>query len=126
MQAALAAGELQHAFDALLQGYQGVVVQYCTALLGHAADGEDVAQEVVLAIWLAFPHYQPTALLRTWVFRIARNQCGKSLRKLRSRVQIARTRLRDILTTSGPVPPCSPEELLGRQADDARSISRRL
>ena len=63
--------------NVLLQGYQAVVVQYCTTLLDDAADGEDVAQEVFLAILRALPRYEPTALLRTWVFRIARNRCLK-------------------------------------------------
>jgi RNA polymerase sigma-70 factor (ECF subfamily) len=77
VQAALATGDLTQAFEVLLQGYQAVVVQYCTALLDDAADGEDVAQEVFLAILRALPRYEPTALLRTWVFRIARNRCLK-------------------------------------------------
>jgi RNA polymerase sigma-70 factor, ECF subfamily len=77
VQAALATGDLMQAFEVLLQGYQAVVVQYCTTLLDDAADGEDVAQEVFLAILRALPRYAPTALLRTWVFRIARNRCLK-------------------------------------------------
>ena len=45
VQAALETGDVKQAFEVLLQGYQAIVVQYCTALL------------------------------RTWVFRIARNLC---------------------------------------------------
>ena len=74
---ALAAGDIQRAFEVLLQGYQAVVVRYCTTLLANTADGEDVAQEVFVAVLQALPRYQPTALLRTWVFRIARNLCRK-------------------------------------------------
>ena len=50
VQGALTAGDAKQAFEVLLQGYQGVVVQFCTALLGNAADGEDAAQEVFEAI----------------------------------------------------------------------------
>jgi len=75
VQAALAAGDLPQAFEVLVQGYQAVVVQFCTTLLDDAADGEDVAQEVFVGILRALPRYEPTALLRTWVFRIARNRC---------------------------------------------------
>jgi RNA polymerase sigma-70 factor, ECF subfamily len=74
---ALAAGDIQRAFEVLLQGYQAVVVRYCTTLLADTADGEDVAQEVFVAVLRALPRYQPTALLRTWIFRIARNLCRK-------------------------------------------------
>ena len=77
VQEALAAGDITQAFEALLQGYQAIVVQFCTTLLDNAADGEDVTQEVFLAILRALPRYQPTALLRTWVFRITRNRCLK-------------------------------------------------
>src|SRR5437660_10582342 len=79
VQTALATGELTQAFEVLLQGYQAVVVQYCTALLDDAADGEDVAQEVFLAILRALPRYEPSALLRRWVCRIARNPCLQHL-----------------------------------------------
>jgi RNA polymerase sigma-70 factor (ECF subfamily) len=75
VQAALETGDVKQAFEVLLQGYQAIVVQYCTALLDDAADGEDLAQEVFVAVFRALPRYQPTALLRTWVFRIARNLC---------------------------------------------------
>lgn len=77
VQSALAAGDMKQAFVELLEGYQAIVVQYCTTVLANAADGEDVAQEVFVGIWRALPRYQPTAQLRTWIFRIARNQCRK-------------------------------------------------
>ena len=46
------------------------MVQYCTILLHHAANGENGAQEVLPAILQALPRYQPIALVRTRVFAL--------------------------------------------------------
>jgi RNA polymerase sigma-70 factor (ECF subfamily) len=122
---ALADGNITHAFDVLLQGYQAVVVQFCTTMLDDAADGEDVAQEVFVAIWQALPRYEPTALLRTWVFRIARNRCLKHRAK-RQRWG----RLRTLLTARRPTAvapegPSSPE-VIKQDQEDAGQAQRQL
>lgn len=103
---ALAAGDVKQAFEVLLQGYQGVVVQFCTTLLADAADGEDVAQEVFVAVWRGLPRYKREALLRTWIFRIARNRCRKHW-DWRRRQEAQRTGPAD---TSGAEPSPSPED----------------
>jgi RNA polymerase sigma-70 factor (ECF subfamily) len=121
VQAALAAGDLKQAFEGLLQGYQAVVVQYCTALLDDRSDGEDVAQEVFLAILQALPRYQPTALLRTWVFRIVRNRCLTHRAKQgRWRRLWAGQRAALTQTTVSDAPP-SPEVLHQAQAEAAEA-----
>ena len=121
VQAALAAEDSTHAFEVLLQGYQAVVVQYCTTLLDDAADGEDVAQEVFLAILRALPRYQPTALLRTWIFRIARNRCLKhqARRWHWSRLRVVQRAA--ITATAVPEAPLSPEVLHQVYADAERT-----
>jgi RNA polymerase sigma-70 factor (ECF subfamily) len=114
--AALATGDVKQALEVLLQGYQAVVVQYCTMLLDDAADGEEVAQEVFVAIWQALPRYEPTALLRTWVFRIARNRCLKHRAKRQHW-----WRLRTILAARLPeqvVPEAPPSPEVVQQAQE--------
>ena len=111
VEVALAAGDVQQAFEVLLQGYQSVVVQYCTALLDNATDGEDVAQEVFLAVLRALPRYQPTALLRTWIFRIARNQCFKHREKLALWARILVVQRPAITAAAVPEPPLSPDAM---------------
>jgi RNA polymerase sigma-70 factor (ECF subfamily) len=117
VQAALAAGDISQAFEVLLQGYQAIVVQFCTALLDDAADGEDVAQEVFLAILHALPRYEPTALLRTWVFRIARNRCLKHQAKRWSWGRLWVTQRTAITATAVAEAPPSPEMLHQAQAE---------
>ena len=124
VQAALEARDVTQAFEVLLQGYQAVVVQYCTALLGDAADGEDVAQEVFVAILRALPHYQPTALLRTWIFRIARNRCLTHRAKRGRWGRLWAAQRLTITQTAVPDAPASPEGLHQAQAEDASAQHR--
>jgi RNA polymerase sigma-70 factor, ECF subfamily len=109
VQSELAAGDVTQAFEALLRGYQHVVVQYCIALLGNTADGEDVAQEVFLAIRRALPGYEPRALLRTWVFQIVRKRCSTYRQRIWGRMTRLRTHRSAITRTVVPDPPRSPE-----------------
>ena len=120
VQAALAAGDMTQAFEALLQGYQAIVVQFCTALLDDAADGEDVAQEVFVAILRALPRYEPTALLRTWVFRIARNRCLKHRARRWSWGRLWVTQRTAITATAVADAPASPEVLHQAYAEAAQ------
>jgi RNA polymerase sigma-70 factor (ECF subfamily) len=115
--AALAAQDLPQAFEVLLEGYQAIVVQFCTALLDDAADGEDVAQEVFLAILRALPRYQPTALLRTWIFRIARNRCLKHRAARGAWRRLWGTQQAAVTATAVPEAPSSPEVLHQAQAE---------
>jgi RNA polymerase sigma-70 factor (ECF subfamily) len=117
--AALATGDVTQAFEVLLQGYQAVVVQYCTALLGDAADGEDVAQDVFLAVLRALPRYQPTALLRTWVFRIARNRCLTHRAKRGHWGRLWAAQRVAITAAAVPEAPASPEGLQQAHAEAA-------
>src|SRR6266566_8699479 len=49
--AALNAGQIDRAFDALVQGYQKRVLAYCIATMGDYAIGEEVALDVCEALW---------------------------------------------------------------------------
>jgi RNA polymerase sigma-70 factor (ECF subfamily) len=110
---ALATGDVKQAFEVLLQGYQGVVVQFCRTLLADAADGEDVAQEVFVAVWRGLPRYKREALLRTWIFRIARNRCRKHW-DWRRRQETQRTGNAD---TPAPESAPSPEDVYQDHVD---------
>ena len=117
---ALEARDFKQAFEVLLEGYQAIVVQFCTTRLDDAADGEEVAQEVFVAIWRALPRYQPKALLRTWVFTIARYRCRKyQLKRLyRWRRGGYHERITDATMSD---PPLSPADQYDAQADAAHA-----
>src|SRR5262249_5324477 len=42
---------------------------------GNPADAEEVVQEALLRVWRNAPRWQPTAALRTWLYRIIVNLC---------------------------------------------------
>ena len=80
VQRLMAQGEYRQALDALVRSYQHLLVRHCTAMLGNAADGEDVAQKAFLGAYTAMPRFRQEASIRAWLFAIARNQCLKAIR----------------------------------------------
>ena len=114
---ALEVRDFKQAFEVLLLGYQAIVVQFCTSELDDAADGEEVAQEVFVVVWKKLSDYQPEALLRTWIFTIARMLCRKHRIKnwrRRLRQKLGRIRIRE---TTVSEPPSSPPDQHQAQAD---------
>ena len=88
VQSLIVAGEYQKALEPLVITYQDSILQFCTGMLGDRCDGRDVAQEVFLAAYTAFPRFQQQSSVRTWLFAIARHQCYKALRnQTRQRLQ---------------------------------------
>jgi RNA polymerase sigma-70 factor (ECF subfamily) len=107
---ALAAGDVTQAFEVLLEGYQKVVVKFCTTILGNEADGEDTAHDAFIAIFQALPRYQPRGLLRAWVFHIARTRCYKFREQLGIRILTERRPAITAIAMPDPTP--SPDAVL--------------
>ena len=108
VQRLIAQGEYRSALEALVRGYQHLIVRHCTAMLGDAAHGEEVAQEVFLGAYTAMPRFRQEASIRTWLLAIARKQCLKALRDRRRRRRLEEDqRQRDCeqrpSRTAGPV-----------------------
>jgi RNA polymerase sigma-70 factor, ECF subfamily len=85
VQRLIAQGAYRAALEGLVGDYQHLIVRYCTAMLGDAAQGEEVAQEVFLGAYAALPRFRREASVRTWLLAIARKQCLKALRNTRRR-----------------------------------------
>lgn len=75
------------AFGQLVRRHHSSVHRAARAILGSAADAEDVAQEAWLHAYLHLARFQGTAAFKTWVHAIARNRAVDHYRSARRRRQ---------------------------------------
>ena len=88
----------EQAFRELTDPHRRELQVHCYRMLGSLTDAEDMLQETLLAAWRALAGFQRRASLRSWLYRIATNQCLNALRSAGRRVPIE------------PVPPFRPPE----------------
>jgi RNA polymerase sigma-70 factor, ECF subfamily len=106
----IAQGAYRPALEVLVRSYQHMIVQHCTAMLGDAAHGEEVAQEVFLGAYAAMPRFRQEASVRTWLLAIARKQCLKALRDRRRRRRLEEEKRSEIASSAHRDPPDPSEE----------------
>jgi RNA polymerase sigma-70 factor (TIGR02960 family) len=88
----------EHAFRELTDPHRRELQVHCYRMLGSLTDAEDMLQETLLAAWRGLAGFQERASLRSWLYRIATNQCLNALRSAGRRVP------------AEPVPPFQPPE----------------
>jgi RNA polymerase sigma factor (sigma-70 family) len=71
-------------FAALLYQHRRMVFKVATTY-ARPADREDLAQEIAVQLWRAFPGYDPARPFSTWLYRIALNVGISHLRSLAMR-----------------------------------------
>ena len=76
-------GDLR-AFESLVERYQERIVANCRHLSGSREDGEDLAQEVFVKVFLSLSGFEGRAKFRTWLNRIKVNHCMNFIRKTKS------------------------------------------
>ena len=54
------------AFDALLQRHRGIVLKIAGSYARGAEDRADLAQEIAMQLWRAWPSYDPARSFSTW------------------------------------------------------------
>jgi RNA polymerase sigma-70 factor (ECF subfamily) len=106
----MAQGDYRAALEALARSYQHLIVRHCTAMLGDAAQGEEVAQEVFLGAYAALPRFRREASVRTWLLAIARKQCLKALRDRRRRRRLEEDQRTEIARRAHRAPPDQSDE----------------
>lgn len=70
----------QDAFRALTDPYRHELHVHCYRIVGSTQDAEDLVQETLLAAWRGLERFGERASVRTWLYRIATNQCLDALR----------------------------------------------
>ena len=63
------------AFASLVRLHEGMVFSLSARLLGDAEEARDVAQEVFLQVYRQLGRFEGRSSLKTWIYRIAVNQC---------------------------------------------------
>lgn len=78
----------REAYTRLVDRYDARLLFYLRRLLGHAADAEDVRQDVWLTVVRRLGALENPEAFRSWLYRIARNRGISLLRKRRAEVPL--------------------------------------
>jgi RNA polymerase sigma factor (sigma-70 family) len=68
-------------FEHLLQSHRGIVYKVAGSYSRTASDRDDLAQEICLQLWRAFPKYDSQRKFSTWMYRVALNVAISHLRR---------------------------------------------
>jgi RNA polymerase sigma-70 factor (ECF subfamily) len=76
----LLSGE-ERAFTDFVQAFHARLAQYSFLMCGQREDAEEVAQETLLKVFQSIEQLRDPNRLKSWVFRIAKNECLMKRRK---------------------------------------------
>jgi RNA polymerase sigma-70 factor (ECF subfamily) len=104
---ALAAAGARAAFAVLVGRYLPRVTKYCAKFVGLLATAEELAQEILLEVWLRRARYRPQGKFVVFLFTLARHRC---LNRLRDDIRRHRRDLN--VGSGGPIAGvCPPDQL---------------
>ncbi|MBA3915340.1 MAG: RNA polymerase sigma factor, partial [Acidobacteriales bacterium] len=81
------ASKPQDEFQALIEDHKGILYKVCRSYCRNAADRDDLAQEILVQLWHAFPSFDGRARFSTWMYRIALNVAISFLRRESTRTR---------------------------------------
>lgn len=78
-----------HAFEELVERYQGAVVGTVAKMLNCRSEAEDIAQQVFIRLWKSAKRYKEQAKFTTFLFTITRNLVFNESKKRSKRKQVS-------------------------------------
>jgi RNA polymerase sigma factor (sigma-70 family) len=78
-----------HAYEELVQRYQGLAHRVAYLVAGEAAEAEDACQEAFVKAYYALPRFREGAVFRPWLMRIVANEARNRRRSAGRRVGLA-------------------------------------
>ncbi len=79
--------DARQVFVERLEAHAGIIRKVASSYANNLADRHDLAQEITLQLWKAYPRYSPERPFSTWMYRIALNVAISSLRRTNRTVQ---------------------------------------
>jgi RNA polymerase sigma factor (sigma-70 family) len=68
-------------FEALMNQHKGIIYKVVNSYCQHQDDRQDLAQEILTTMWLAYDSYNSEFKFSTWMYRIALNVAISYYRK---------------------------------------------
>lgn len=72
-------------FQSLIAAHRGIILKVAASYCYNTEDRADLAQDITLQLWRAWPSYQEGRPFSTWMYRIALNVAISQLRRERER-----------------------------------------
>jgi RNA polymerase sigma-70 factor (ECF subfamily) len=81
------------AYEELVRRHQRKVFAVASGILRQREEAEDVAQQVLLKVYVSLPRFDRRSAFSTWLYRITVNECWDHLRWRKSRPQVLQSEL---------------------------------
>ncbi|MGV3614090.1 MAG: RNA polymerase sigma factor [Fimbriimonas sp.] len=93
-----ALAERQARFESEMEAHRGILFKVVGAFTWHPEESQDLAQEITVQLWRAFPKYDPRRTFSTWMYQVALNVAISWSRKskIRSRYHAPAEALEEI------------------------------
>ncbi|HYF95181.1 MAG TPA: RNA polymerase sigma factor [Symbiobacteriaceae bacterium] len=98
------------ALAALYESHAPMVGALALRMLGDRTESEDVVQDTFLHVYRALPAFRGDASPRTWIYRIAVNECLQRIRRRQPRPAREAADIQRLIDAAGTQPHIAPED----------------